>query len=63
VLVEASIFEKIKLEKTNNYSLEVREHSACMVLENVKEYPSGWTAIKSIAAKAGVSVDAGHLGA
>ena len=39
------------MTKSNSYSPEVRERAVRMVLENLKDYPSEWAAIESIAPK------------
>ncbi|WP_339652141.1 IS3 family transposase [Halopseudomonas pelagia] len=41
------------MTKSNSYSPEVRERAVRMVLENLKDYPSEWAAIESIAPKIG----------
>ncbi|MDH5859292.1 IS3 family transposase [Lampropedia aestuarii] len=41
------------MKKSNSYSPEVRERAVRMVLENLKDYPSEWAAIESIAPKIG----------
>ena len=50
------------MKKSNSYSPEVRERAVRMVLENLKDYPSEWAAIESIAPKIGcVPPDAAWL--
>ncbi len=41
--------------KANRYSPEVRERAVRLVQEQVKDYPSQWVAIRSIAEKIGCS--------
>ena len=41
------------MTKSNSYSPEVRERAVRLVLENLKDYPSEWAAIESIASKIG----------
>lgn len=41
--------------KANRYSPEVRERAVRLVQEQIKDYPSQWTAIRSIAEKFGCS--------
>ena len=41
--------------KASRYSPEVRERAVRLVLEQVKDYPSQWAAIRSIAEKFGCS--------
>lgn len=41
------------MKKSNSYSPEIRERAVRMVLESLKDYPSEWAAIESIAPKIG----------
>jgi transposase len=41
------------MNKTNKFSLEVRERAVRLVLEHREEHPSLWAAVKSIAPKIG----------
>jgi len=41
------------MSKTNNYFSEVRERAVRLVQEARKDYPSLWSAVKSIAPKIG----------
>jgi transposase len=46
------------MSTSNRYSPELRERAVRMVFEHQGEYPSQWTAIRSIAQKIGCSVEA-----
>ena len=48
------------MKKSNSYSPEVRERAVRMVLENLKDYPSEWSAIESIAPKIGCAAQTLH---
>jgi len=45
------------MEKTQQYSSELRERAVRMVREHQSEYPSQWAAISSIAAKIGCTAE------
>ena len=48
------------MKKSNSYSPEVRERAVRRVLENLKDYPSEWSAIESIAPKIGCAAQTLH---